>query len=415
MTLNLIPALAGLAATIALGGTAGWWLRRLGEDRRRQEHEAHAREMTRAAGRARDRAVAEAAELERRLEQLRQRLESGRSAAGAERKEDARRLASIEKLEQRLAGGGDRIETLEQELAERNAELTEALATLSRTDDERARTDDTVRSARTHVAELETAQLRATATVSQLEGELERLRTEHDGCRAVAESMQTRCESLTKEVQRATRELERQRARSAEAANDASDRALATQQAHERRAAEQLQAAREQLEATEQRSAEAVGRATDLERKLHSTRGELAARTASLAALKTAADEASRRATKHERDAARLQRSVERMSEFLGPRELALAADPPGWILDREPEKPDPLTEINGIGAVLAERLNEIGIWRFEQLAQIDGEDLQWVAARLQISASRIERDRWIEQARALARAERSASREQAT
>jgi large subunit ribosomal protein L21 len=61
----------------------------------------------------------------------------------------------------------------------------------------------------------------------------------------------------------------------------------------------------------------------------------------------------------------------------------------------------DPLTHINGIGPAFEKALNDIGIYTFAQLANQDVDDL---ASRLRarITAERIRRDHWIEQAKFL-------------
>ncbi len=63
----------------------------------------------------------------------------------------------------------------------------------------------------------------------------------------------------------------------------------------------------------------------------------------------------------------------------------------------------DDLTLINGIGPAFEKALNTVGIHTFAQLAEQTPENL---AARMatRITAERIRRDRWIEQARDLAR-----------
>ena len=66
-------------------------------------------------------------------------------------------------------------------------------------------------------------------------------------------------------------------------------------------------------------------------------------------------------------------------------------------------ERVDDLKRVSGIGPVFERTLNEMGIVRFEQLAQLTEQDLERVAARLETSPYRIVRDRWIEQARDLA------------
>jgi large subunit ribosomal protein L21 len=63
----------------------------------------------------------------------------------------------------------------------------------------------------------------------------------------------------------------------------------------------------------------------------------------------------------------------------------------------------DDLTLINGIGPTFAKALNALGIHTFAQLA---GQSAADIASRMstRITAERIRRDRWIEQARELAR-----------
>ena len=63
-------------------------------------------------------------------------------------------------------------------------------------------------------------------------------------------------------------------------------------------------------------------------------------------------------------------------------------------------QQPDPLVEINGIGPAYEQALNAIGIFTFDQLARQDADAL---AARLpvRVTAGRIRREGWIEQARA--------------
>ncbi len=66
-------------------------------------------------------------------------------------------------------------------------------------------------------------------------------------------------------------------------------------------------------------------------------------------------------------------------------------------------EPADDLKRVSGIGPVFEQTLNEMGIRRFEQLAQLTEQDLERIAARLETVPYRIVRDRWVEQARELA------------
>jgi predicted flap endonuclease-1-like 5' DNA nuclease len=60
---------------------------------------------------------------------------------------------------------------------------------------------------------------------------------------------------------------------------------------------------------------------------------------------------------------------------------------------------PDPLVEIKGIGPSFEQALNALGIYSFAQLAAQDADDLA-IRMNVRVTAERIRRERWIEQAR---------------
>ncbi len=62
----------------------------------------------------------------------------------------------------------------------------------------------------------------------------------------------------------------------------------------------------------------------------------------------------------------------------------------------------DELTDIRGIGAVLARKLHEVGIFRFKELANLDDEDLERAQVLIPDLARRMKRDDWIDQAHSL-------------
>jgi predicted flap endonuclease-1-like 5' DNA nuclease len=64
----------------------------------------------------------------------------------------------------------------------------------------------------------------------------------------------------------------------------------------------------------------------------------------------------------------------------------------------------DDLKQIRGIGQVLEERLNELGIFSFEQIAEWTPDDVSRIAEQIDGSNGRIGRDKWVGQARRLAR-----------
>lgn len=77
----------------------------------------------------------------------------------------------------------------------------------------------------------------------------------------------------------------------------------------------------------------------------------------------------------------------------------AIPSVPDSRPVSRSASRKDPLTEIEGIGPAYEHALNEAGIFTFAQLAAQEAEALaEHLAAR--VTAERIRRDRWIEQAR---------------
>ncbi len=64
----------------------------------------------------------------------------------------------------------------------------------------------------------------------------------------------------------------------------------------------------------------------------------------------------------------------------------------------------DDLKKISGVGPKLEQTLNDLGIWHYEQVAQLTKSDIAWVDERLRFKG-RIERDDWVGQAKELAKA----------
>ena len=61
----------------------------------------------------------------------------------------------------------------------------------------------------------------------------------------------------------------------------------------------------------------------------------------------------------------------------------------------------DDLTRIKGIGPVLKDKLNKLGITTFQQIADFDDDDIERINEVLSFPG-RIERERWVDQAKAL-------------
>ncbi len=74
----------------------------------------------------------------------------------------------------------------------------------------------------------------------------------------------------------------------------------------------------------------------------------------------------------------------------------------PAGLYDAAPAEADDLTRIKGVGPKLQALLNDLGVYRFDQIAGFSEADLAWVDAHLATFRGRPFRDGWIEQARAL-------------
>lgn len=89
--------------------------------------------------------------------------------------------------------------------------------------------------------------------------------------------------------------------------------------------------------------------------------------------------------------------------EDQSPEERANAAGtrPEGRSAARD-DRPDDLTRVKGIGPINSRRLNDLGIWHFDQIAAWKPEEIAWVGAYLAFPG-RIDREDWVGQAAGLA------------
>lgn len=99
--------------------------------------------------------------------------------------------------------------------------------------------------------------------------------------------------------------------------------------------------------------------------------------------------------------------SVEVMIDAISaPEPDADAAEPvapgrPAGLLDAAPAAADDLKLIKGIGPALERQLNDLGVYRFDQMAAFSDDDLAWIDANLTAFKGRCFRDDWVGQARA--------------
>ncbi|NYI28592.1 hypothetical protein [Sulfitobacter geojensis] len=86
------------------------------------------------------------------------------------------------------------------------------------------------------------------------------------------------------------------------------------------------------------------------------------------------------------------------------PKRAPVAADGKPLVYDAAPaEGSDDLKLISGVGPKLEQTLNDLGIYRFDQVAGWRKKEVAWVDARLRFKG-RIERDDWMSQAKILAK-----------
>ena len=87
-----------------------------------------------------------------------------------------------------------------------------------------------------------------------------------------------------------------------------------------------------------------------------------------------------------------------------------LVNEAPGTPANGGYQQFDDLTDIKGIGKVLARRLHDLGIYTFEQLAALNESDLQGEESLDDDFFRRMQRDDWVGQARAMQQTRESAS-----
>ena len=110
-----------------------------------------------------------------------------------------------------------------------------------------------------------------------------------------------------------------------------------------------------------------------------------------------------------ESDVEALQAAASQPTETAAPAAPAPPAAPtqtdgtPAGLLAERPDDADNLKRIKGVGPAIQRKLNTAGVYTFRQLAALGEAELVWLAEQVNTSASRISRDRWVEQASELA------------
>jgi len=66
------------------------------------------------------------------------------------------------------------------------------------------------------------------------------------------------------------------------------------------------------------------------------------------------------------------------------------------------PEIPDDLTKIEGIGPYVEQRLNNIGIFNYEQISKLEISDIRNITKLIDFFPERVEKDNWVGQAKSI-------------
>lgn len=84
----------------------------------------------------------------------------------------------------------------------------------------------------------------------------------------------------------------------------------------------------------------------------------------------------------------------------LGPAGVDITDEIAPDVMDVSPDENDDLTSIEGITEPLEHSLNNLGIYKIAQLAQLNPNHINWVANRMGIAPEKIYEERWVQQAR---------------
>jgi predicted flap endonuclease-1-like 5' DNA nuclease len=68
-------------------------------------------------------------------------------------------------------------------------------------------------------------------------------------------------------------------------------------------------------------------------------------------------------------------------------------------IGEADPSKKDDLKKLKGVGPFIADKLNRIGIYNFEQISRFNSQDIEDVTKLIRFFPGRIKRDDWVGQA----------------
>ncbi len=182
------------------------------------------------------------------------------------------------------------------------------------------------------------------------------------------------------------------------------------EEAAQRAAEEKAKAEKEKAEAAEKAKLEKEAKKTDKEaaaapKKGHPDAGRATERPVADAPAQQKAD--GEDAVDLEAEDKEIAQKLAALSKDASPEEKANAVGSrPKALKKPRKDKPDDLKKISGIGPANEEKLNKLGIYHYDQIAQWGRPEIRWVGQFLSF-AGRIDREDWVGQAKTLAAGEK--------
>ena len=313
------------------------------------------------------------------------------------------------------AAGGAGVAAAAASVAQASGPSAEEIAAKKRAEEERQREEAREKArSRRQAAEAEAAEERARADAAATEA---RRKAEADAA-AEAEAATARADAAARdasdqaEAERKAAEAAAAQARAEEAETARRREAEATRarEAEEAARARAEEARRQEAEAERQREADAAAaqaRAEDARRQEAEAARQ---RDADAAATRARAEEARQAEADSARAASQDRPMAEGMAEA-APAAAGFAATgrgrQPRGLAGPRGGRADDLKEIRGVGPKMETMLHGMGYYHFDQVAAWDDAEVDWVDDNLEGFNGRVTRDRWVPQARLLARGER--------
>ncbi len=355
------------------------------------------------------RASRELDEREAEIQRLEAEIERWREEHRDLERTQLRSREDLDRLTVELAASRDRIADLEAAVARGRHQLAEIERTHTPEADVTALTGEVqrLRQVRADFQEWMLGEARREGELEHARRQLGEIRTERDAHAAEASALRDRLsreQARVAELESGLGEVDQLRADLAHRNERVSD--LEAHVASKAGLEEELEQLRGQVAAAEKRARtleDEVRRGEEAVRNGEERAAQAAHRAARAEQLLSGVEERAARAEERAAPAGRRIAGVEERA--------ASRSHPASWqsngeleLLEAPRGAGDELRKIRGIGTVLEQTLNRLGVYHYRQIAAWTAGDIEWVTSHIEIFPGRIERDGWVEQAARLHR-----------